>query len=371
MLRLRMLAMLIVSCTLAGCFPIELDVKDGKVLIPRGEGVFVFDPGTGKTAKVAAPDGGPPVFARFAPDGKEVLLVTKSTSGYNEFKFVIAPLSGGKGREVFKGQNSAYVLYAPDGKSLGIIKVSDKQNPQFKQQMPDLLVVPTSGGKEKVVASNVAALFRWFSDSKRMLIFEIAKKDENSHYFGTLAVLDLESGKKRPLAAVAVNQSFFVDLAPNNKKALFTALRADKPGTNLEKGDGYKNLLFEVDLASGEVRKIDKETRYAIYSPSGAQVLLGTPPEGFDLTSLQLQVADAGLTKFTTVVTNAHMPLAIGGEGSMFPSWLDDKRLCYFVNRAVYGTEAKNVHLYMVGADGKGKRCVQPQIDMDVLKEDN
>ena len=53
---------------------------------------------------------------------------------------------------------------------------------------------------------------------------------------------------------------------------------------------------------------------HPIYSPSGNQVLLGTPPEGFSLTSLQLQVADAGLTKFTTVATDAHMPIAIGGE---------------------------------------------------------
>ena len=35
---------------LAGCFPIELDVRDGKLLIPREEGFFVFDPASGKAA---------------------------------------------------------------------------------------------------------------------------------------------------------------------------------------------------------------------------------------------------------------------------------------------------------------------------------
>jgi hypothetical protein len=352
---------------LAGCFPIELDVRDGKLLIPREEGFFVFDPASGKAAKVAGPGDSKPVFARFSPDGKEVLTVVKS--GFDEFRFVATPVGGGKGRDVYKAENTAYVLYSPDGANLGVVQMSKEPDPQFKDKVPEFYLLPAKGGAAKKVAGKVGVLFRWFPDSKRVLVFELEKKDEMSRYFGNVSVLDVTTGKATPLVTAAVSQSFFLDLSPDGGKALFTAYATDKPGSDLTKTKEFGTKLFELDVAAGTTRKIAKEASYAIYSRDGKQVLLGTPPEGFSFDTLKLEVADAGLTKFTTVANDAYKPLALGG-GTTFPGWLDDKTAFYFVQKAVYGTEGKSVNLMTVGADGKGRRNLQPLIDTEAIKDE-
>ncbi len=56
-------ALLAVAGLAAECFPIELDVRDGKLLIVRGEGTCVLDPATGSLTLVRSPDDGPTVFA--------------------------------------------------------------------------------------------------------------------------------------------------------------------------------------------------------------------------------------------------------------------------------------------------------------------
>jgi hypothetical protein len=371
MSRLRFLALLPLLL-LAGCFPIELDVRDGKLLIPREEGFFVFDPAAGKAAKVAGPEGGKPVFARFAPDGKEVLTVSKADEGFKTlFRFVIRPIGGdGKGREVYKAENTAYVLYSPDGANLGIVQMSEKEDPAFKDKVPEFYLVPAKGGAAKKLGDKVGVLFRWFGDSKRVLVFELAKKDEQSRYHGNLSVLDVTTGKATPLAAAVVTQTFFFDLSPDGKKALFTAYATDKPGTDLTKTKEFGTRLFELDVAAGTVRKIDKEASYAIYSRDGKQVLLGTAPEGFGLDSVKLEVADAGLTKFTTVAPDAYKKALDFGGGTTFPGWLDDKTVFYFVQRSVYGTEGKSLGLMTVGTDGKGRRALQPLIDTEVAKDE-
>jgi hypothetical protein len=352
---------------LAGCFPIELDVRDGKVLIPREEGFFVFDPASGKAAKVAGPGDGKPVFARYSPDGKEVLCVLKG-GGFNDFRFMINPIGGGQGREVYKAENTAYVLYSPDGANLGIIQMSQKEDPQFKDKVPEFYLLPVKGGPAKKLADRVGVFFRWFPDSKRALVFALEKRDEMGRYYGSLAILDVTSGKQTALAVAAVPQSFFFDLSPDGSKALFTAHATDKPGSDLSKTKEFGTKLFELDVNAGTTRKIAKDATYAIYSRDGKQVLLGTPPEGFSFDTLKLEVADAGLTKFTTVAPDAFKPMAMGG-GATFPGWLDDKTIFYFVQRAVYGTEGKSVHLVTVGIDGKGRRDVQPLIDTEAIRD--
>jgi hypothetical protein len=352
---------------LAGCFPIELDVRDGKVLIPREEGFFIFDPASGKVAKVAGPGDGKPAFARYSPDGKDVLAVIKG-GGFNEFRFIITPVGGGKGREVYKAENTAYVLYSPDGANLGIIQMSQNPDPAFKDKVPELYLLPVKGGPAKKVADRVGVFFRWFPDSKRVLILALEKRDEMSRYYGTLSILDVASGKQTPLVATAVPQSFYFDLSPDGSKVLFTAHASDKVGTDLTKIKDFGIHLFELDIASGAARNTGKDATYAMYSHDGKQVLLGTQAEGFSFETLKLEVGDAGLTKFTTVAPDAFKPMALGG-GMTFPGWLDDKAVYYFVQRAVYGTEAKSVHLMAVGTDGKGRRDLQPTIDVEVLKE--
>jgi hypothetical protein len=144
-------------------------------------------------------------------------------------------------------------------------------------------------------------------------VFSLAKKDDQSRYYGKLSVVD-EKGKATAVVSAVVGQSMFLDLAPDGKKALLVAYAVDAPGTDLTETKEFSTRLFEVDVAKGAARKVDKDASYAIYSPDGTRVLLGTPPDGFSLNGVKLEVADAGLTTFTTVADEA-LPLAIGGEG--------------------------------------------------------
>src|SRR5262249_34272961 len=155
--------------------------------------------------------------------------------------------------------------------SLAIAAIPDKKDPK-QDPLPELHLVPAKGGGGKVIARNVGVLFRWFGDSRRMLVFEISKKDENSRYFGNIGILDTTTGKITSLAAAAVTQQFFMDLSPDNTKALFTALRTAEAGVNLEKGNDFKAKLCELDIATGNVRKTEREASYAIYSPDGKKV---------------------------------------------------------------------------------------------------
>src|SRR5262249_24898046 len=155
-----------------------------------------------------------------------------------------------------------------------------------------------------------------------------------------------------------------------NKKAIFVALRADKVGTDLDKGANYDTKLFELDVAGGTVRAIDKKASYAVYSPDGKQVILGMPSEGFNLDTLNLVIADAELGKFTTIATDAYTPfMSITGEGKTFAGWLNEKTVFYFVQKRVYGSEGKALSLMTVGTDGKGKKLVQPAIDSAVFEK--
>jgi hypothetical protein len=189
-------------------------------------------------------------------------------------------------------------------------------------------------------------------------------KDKNNNYLGSVSVVDTTNGKVTPLAAVQANKDFYFDLSPDNKKALFVALRADKPGTDLDKGPSFDTKLFELDISGGNLRTIDKKASFAIYSRDGKQVLLGMPPEGFSLEQLSLVVADAGLTKFTPIVQDAYMPfMSMTGEGKTYPGWVNDKTIFYFTQRRVYGTEGKSLNLMSIGTDGKGKKLLQPVLD--------
>lgn len=352
---------------IAGCFPIELDVSpDGKMVISRQEGFFVFDPASGKVTKVGAKKPGSPVFARFSPDGKNVLTVIKNGSvGFSDaFEFHVVPLAGGKERMIYKTGNAAYVRYSPDGKNLGVVKISEKKRPPLDDTLPELQLVSVDRGTSKLLSYNVSHLCRWFKDSKRILTLHVESKDKKtSHFSGHMVSIDVATGKATNLAAITTQKEHFFDISPDNKKVLFTALQAGKPGEKLPKIERGDLKLYELDVASGAIRKIDKKADYAIYSPDGKQVLIGTAPEGFSFDTLNIEIADAALKAFTVVARDAHKEFSIGGGGIIYPGWQSNSKIYYFVERKIYGTEGKGLYLTMVGADGKGRRVVQPIID--------
>jgi hypothetical protein len=77
-------------------------------------------------------------------------------------------------------------------------------------------------------------------------------------------------------------------------------------------------------------------------------------------------VGDAGMTTAKPIASDVDDAFTIGDEQKYFPGWVDEDTLYYFTRRNVYGTAGSAVHLVVIGADGKNKQFVQPDIDFGV-----
>jgi len=364
MLTFRRLLPLFALLLLASCFPVELDVNEnGQLLIVRQEGYFLFDPASGKVRRVRGAVGGKPVYARFSPNGKEMLAVVEAKDGFNEFQFYITPLDGGKERKIYRAQNTVFTRYSPDGKQLAIIRVAKEKKPPLEDAAPTIDIVDVKTGEKRSMGDNLGHLCHWFSNSRQLLVFKINGKTESDDFRGDLSVLDVTTKRLTPLTSLIGSNQMYFDLSPDDSKVLVTAKAAAKGGQPLDAPQSSDTRLFEIDVATRAIRRVRDEARYAIYSPDGKKVLVGGPVDGFSFDELKLEIADAALEKFFEVAGNAHMPMSFGGEGVLFPGWAGNDGISYFVQRVVYGSGTKSVHLVMVGADGKNRRYVQPAID--------
>ena len=356
--------------SLGGCLPIELDVSPGgEVLIPRQEGFISFDPGKGTVKNLYAPATNQPAFGVFSPDGQSILAISQTKGGGMgaSFSVAVAP-AGGEAKTLFSASNLTYALWSPDGTYITATRIADAAKAPLEKQLPELTLAATADGTRKTLASNCSIIHRWFPDSKHVLTLQIASQDkESDQYTAALVKLDVTTGTATPLAAVLGEKNVFFDLSPDATKVLFTAIKAGKAGEKLPAKSDDDPQLYELDIASGAVRAIKSKVNYAIYSPKGTKVLIGTKADfggGFTL-----QVGDAALKTFTPVAKDA---LESAGEAmnsvKIYPGWIDDNTIHYLASRPVYGTAGKNLALITVGADGKGRKDLQTAIDSAIAK---
>lgn len=350
-----------IAVLMAGCFPIELDVsRDGKILIPRQEGFFALDATTGKMEKVYNLPGGNPIFALYSPSGTEMVAVTESDGKMmgKSHVFTLVTLSTGASRVLYSGSNTTYARWSPDGQYISASRVAQHKTPPLEENLPETTLIPIRGGAPKLLASNTSALHRWFPDSKALLIFQIEKK-ENNVYHGTITALEIASGKGKPLASALGSQGVFFDLSPDGTTVLFTAKAAGPPGAKLK---SEKERLFELNIPKRTIRTVKERAKYAIWSPSGNWVLLGTDEKNGILT---LQVADRGFTQFRKIGSDAASKVSegIGFQTSIYPGWLGEETVFYLAKTAVYGTAGTNLELVMVGTDGRNRWRYQATID--------
>ena len=364
----------LLSLLVAGCVPIEVSVSpDGKVLIPREEGFVSFDQAEGTGQVAWRPKTGQPAFAVFAPDGKRFLAVTKGGdtgpmsgmgSGFNVT--LVAP--GGEPRRLLAASNLTYARWSGDGKHVSLTRVADSAKPPIEENLPELVLVRTADGKQQTIASNVSPIHRWFPDSRHILAFQItAKGKEDGTYTGSLVRLDVTTGKAAPMAVAIGGKKVFIDLSPDGKKALFTAIAAAKAGQKVSAKSEDESQLYELDVASGAVRAVKAGVAFAIYSPKGTKVLVGM--EGDQDGTFTLAVGDAALKDLHTIATDAAEGTGdMGSSVDIYPAWLNDDSVLYLAWHLAYGTAGKNLHLVAVGADGTNRRDLQGKIDAALLK---
>ena len=359
-MRIRHLA-LPVCLFLVGCYPIELDSSaQGTILIPRQEGFFALDSKTGKASRIWAPTTGAPLFAKYSPDGKQLLAVTgpKGSAMMASFTYTLVTVADGKTRQLTQGQNGMYLQWSPTGKQFSIAQGASQPKPPMQQGMPEILVVNVQDGTQKVVAGNVAAHHRWLPGGKGIVIFQAVIKEKQKGYTGTLAILDPEKGTSEKLATVMGEEIFF-DVSPDGNHILFTAKAAALGEEELKPSE--EEQLFHLDRTKKTLNSVMKKVRYVLFSPKGGNVLVSGAVDG---SKYALQVTDLTFAEHAKIAADAAKEVGgMGNNTKVIPGWLDDNTVIYLAERAVYGTAGKNLMLTLVSADGKTRRSLQTKID--------
>jgi dipeptidyl aminopeptidase/acylaminoacyl peptidase len=279
------------------------------------------------------------------------------------------PASGGEPREIFSASNVTYTQWSPDGKAVAFTRVADGKVAPLEENMPELVLVNPKDGTSRKLLSNVSTIHRWMGDSKSILAIRVASKGKsNGHYAGKLVKVDVAGGDPKPLAALVGGNKMFFQLSPDGAKGLFTAVKAGKPDEDMDANAPGDAKLHELTIATGAIRAVELKASFAIYSPNGTKVLVGSDAEGGD-GGLKLAVFDAGLAKGVTVATDAAKSAGEGPQSvDVYPGWLDEGNVLYLRLHAVYGKDARNFELISVDAQGVKRKNHQRVIENN-LKE--
>jgi hypothetical protein len=366
---------------LGGCFPIELDVNSkGELLIYRQEGFFLFHPASGKVTRVTGVGGGVPTFARFSPNGKEVLCVVKDDRRIEDTRFDIVNLDGSGRRTLCRAEKPAYVSFSPDGAQLAMVHASKKKQPQRKERKDeivmdstDLDLVEVSSGQKRTLGSHLAVAFRWFRDGKRLLVFQFSDVVKDRH-LGNLGEMDVATGTVRPLVSAVCPGAMMIDLSPDEQTILFTAHAAGRPGERLDpEKDLPEPRLYECNARGEALRErtaFSEETLFARYSPSGKKILLASPAKdeaSFISKKARIGVVDSQWKKVTPLAENATQGERGAAGGLAIPGWIDEDTVYYFAERTTYGTSGKSFSLFTAKADGSKKELAQPALDRNAF----
>lgn len=354
---------------LAGCLPIDLDVTgDGRVVIPRSEGVVYYDPGTGKVTP-AMKTGAAPVFAVAVPNRGGIVTVTTDDAGNMGRSFTLHYVNkAGKAKQLHAASNVTYVQVSPTGDHVSFTRVADGKAQGFDENLPELHVISLSGGGAKKIADAVGTIHRWSADGKALHVVELDSKiAETDLYRGKLMKVDPESGKGDALANLIGQNPMHMDVSPQGDQALFTAAAASAAGEKLKDPDMGQNNnqkpatgLFAVDIKAGTVKLARDEASFGMFSPNQTKVLIGAT----DGDGMSLIVTDLQFTNDVTVATDVAAEAgAQMNSVKVYPDWYNDKTVLYIAKRPVFGTAAENYMLTTVSADGKQKKIHQPAID--------
>jgi hypothetical protein len=355
---------------LVACVPVELSVTDdGRVIIPRGEGVVYYNPKTGKVTP-GFKSNQKTSFAMAVPNRGGFIAITEPGGGGMGSTMTIHHIDAkGNAKRLHSASNITYLQVSPTGDHVSFARVSDQQAKGFEKNLPELHVIALGNGKVKKVADAVGSIHRWAKGGKHLYIVQLTSAiKDTDRYMGELKKIDHEAGKGDALANVMGSDPMHMDAAPNDDALLFTAIAANPASKKLPapKADDDNQEepsvnLYHLDLKAGTVKMARKETSFAYFSPNQTKVLLGVPGDEDELelvvTNLQFKnavmvardVADQAGSDMTSV--------------SIYPGWYDDKTVLYIARRTVFGTSGENLMLTTVTADGKTRKVHQPAID--------
>ncbi len=316
---------------LAGCFPILLDVnKDGQVLIPRKEGVFVYDLKTDKIDLLLKSNGqADPAWARWSPDASMALVAAVTPD--NQTIFTAVQVRSKRAKELGQVGQVALAIWSPDGKKFSFVEVG----------MGDggLKAMDPASGKSQMLLEGASATHAWLPDSKTIVAIKPAENEGQDDKPASLMLVTLD-GKSRKIAEVRTEGNSALSLSPDGKKLVL-----------VESGEDGDRLV-SISLPDGRKTPVtlgDLEPKAAFFSPDGSKLALTT---GGENNKSRLVILPNG---GKPIVVDEDIMTSTGGMNGMpvYPTWVDEKTILYFKAVPAYGVSGVSMHLVKATIGGQ------------------
>lgn len=360
-----------VLAALSGCFPIELEVtREGGIIVSRQEGWFLFDPATNAVRKLRDAGDEWPVVAKLSPDGQTLLTVAEVAGGQADFDFVIGPVGGGETRRLLRTRNPTYVLWSPTGSSIALTRMTTSPHePGASEELLELALLNPQTGEARVVLQEVSPEFRWLPDGRHILILTNPRGGDET--LVDLVRLDVETGEAEPLVKVLAADLNHLDVSRDGQTAAICALDVAPLDQDLQRRDPPLPQVHLVELNTRAIRRVETYACFSAFSPSGKRLLVcGLAEGGSGVQPAALEVVDVPSGESVVITENAVPAATPEGDFQAYPGWIDEERIYYFTERAIYGTQSWSLGLMLIQRDGSGARCVQPAIDQFAIEND-
>lgn len=356
MTRFRNMALVLtLGGLMAGCYPVELSVtRGGEIVVPRAEGVVMYNPATGAGRLVAAGDASEATaFAVASPDGSRLAraVTVRNASGDpgSEFVILITDLRTLTSETVATCSNGTFIQWDPQGRFLSYSFVSGEQFDDVTENMPELHLYDLEAHSEKQIATNVAVAHYWLPDGSGIVLLRTEGKDTDGR-IGALGVYDLKSGKIRRVTRLMGAEWFA--LSPDGAEVI-TVAQGAQAATGGRRSRGDQKALYAITLERGSFRRLEFVADHARYSPDGQRVAYMKDKQVW-VTNRELDQAEAALSPAA---------IELGQSTKVHLTWYDATQLLVIRNHAVFGVAGLAPELILVNTVTGEARNLQPEID--------
>ncbi len=358
---------------MAGCFPSTVSVgPDGRIALPREEGIFLIDMKSWKGLKVyEAEKGKEPSWVQWSPKGDRLLYAAHNI-------LYVCSSDGQNTRTLYKAPSTmGYCLWAPDGRSVSVTEMQafsiespdkDEKKPDEAglkgESLPRLKILDAETGKEKWALDQISFIHRWLPDSKAIAVFHISKKDKNSGVFsGEISLVDAEKGTPTPLAFAQSLESW-LDASPDGKDIYFTSQSAALKKETLKDAEKEgKNKLYRLSIEKKSIDEIGVASTVTV-SPDGRKIqFLRKQEEGTELVVTDRQGENEKVVARSISLSSSEM-----GGGKILPAWLNNDEIIYWRYITVLAPDGKALYANIVKADGTKTTRAQNFIEDAIMK---
>jgi hypothetical protein len=359
--RLAGVTLLAATFLLTGCFPLELQVtSQGEIVIPRAEGVLVYNPaGPSRLITVDAAKE-LPAFAVVSSDGTRLaragLALDENGDAQNSSQLLLTDLESRVTTELTVVENMSFLQWDPTGRYLSYAFVSGQNYDNIDESLPELKLFNVADQSEKSLGKNTSSIHRWTADGKGIWFLKTEAKDTDGR-LGSLCLYDVAKGQVRKVARVL--QAEWFDVSPDGKEIILSARGMAAAGTRAAPVDeNNSSFLFVVDTQKGSFRRLEYNAAFARYSPDGARVAI-LKDNALFVTDREFAEPQDKLTRCVGELENS---------AKFHLSWLSNTELLAIRKRSVYGNAGFMPELVAVNVENRAVRSLQDGIEEAVRK---